>query len=113
MNALNFGRKLANTKSLSKYIFKELSPGVYLKSYDQLLDYARNNATTIYHPSCTCKMGPSNDLFSVVDKNLKVHGIEKLRIIDSSIMPDIVSANINATTIMIGEKGADLIKMDY
>ena len=113
VSALKIGRELANTKSLSKFISKELSPGIHLKSYDQLLDYARNNATTIYHPSCTCKMGPSNDLFSVVDKNLKVHGIEKLRIIDSSIMPDIVSANINATTIMIGEKGADLIKMDY
>ena len=58
-------------------------------------------------------MGPSNDSFSVVDKNPKVHGIKNLRVIDYSVMPDIVSANINATTIKIGEKGSDLIKKYY
>ena len=113
VNALIFGRKLASTKSLSGYISEELSPGPNLDKYDELLEYARNFATTIYHPSCTCKMGSSDDLHAVVDEKLKVYGIQNLRVIDSSIMPDIVSSNINASTVMIGEKGADLIKDDY
>ena len=90
-----------------------MSPGPNLDKYDELLEYARNYATTIYHPSCTCKMGSSDDLHAVVDEKLKVYGIQNLRVIDSSIMPDIVSSNINASTVMIGEKGADLIKDDY
>lgn len=73
----------------------------------------RHFTFTIYHPTSTCKMGPETDPDAVVDSRLKVYGIERLRVIDASIMPKIVSGNTNAPTIMIGEKGADLIKEEW
>ena len=79
--------------------------------FDELDGVIRNTSETAYHPSCTNKMGIDN--MSVVDPETKVYGIANLRVVDSSIMPDIVSSNINASTVMIGEKGADLIKDDY
>lgn len=74
---------------------------------------ARHYSQTIYHPVGTCKMGPQSDPWAVVDPRLKVHGVNGLRVIDASIMPYITTGNTNAPTIMIGEKGADLIKEDY
>lgn len=74
---------------------------------------AQHYSQTIYHPVGTCKMGPPNDHMAVVDPRLRVHHVQGLRIIDASIMPYIVSGNTNAPTIMIAEKGADLIKEDY
>ena len=65
---------------------------------------------TSYHVSGTCKMGPSSDPFAVVDQYCRLHGLEGLRVVDASIMPDVIRANTNATTIMIGERAADLIK---
>ena len=73
----------------------------------------RHTASTLYHPVGTAKMGPENDLEAVVDPRLKVHGVEKLRVIDASIMPKIPSGNINSPTLMIAEKGADMIKEDW
>jgi choline dehydrogenase len=73
----------------------------------------RARADTQYHPVGTCKMGPSDDSMAVVDAQLRVHGMTGLRVIDASIMPTIVSGNTNAATIMIGEKGAELIRNDY
>lgn len=75
--------------------------------------YINQMATTIYHPVGTCKMGPSSDKEAVVDSRLRVHGVPNLRVIDASIMPTIVSANTNAASIMIGEKGADLVTEDW
>ena len=69
--------------------------------------YKRQTADTAYHPSCTNKMGV--DKYSVVDEETKVHGLQNLRIIDSSIMPDIISGNLNAATLMIAEKASDMI----
>ena len=74
---------------------------------DELLDYARRNGGTCYHASCTCMMGPHAT--AVVDDELRVHGLDGLRVIDASVMPAVTSTNTNAPTIMIAEKGAAAI----
>jgi len=79
-----------------------------VESNDELLDYARQKGSTVYHATCTCKMG--SDQMAVVDDQLRVHGLEGLRVIDASVMPTVTSTNTNAPTIMIAERGADLIR---
>ena len=81
-----------------------------MQSYDEWLDFARGNGQTTYHVIGTCKMG--SDPMAVVDDRLRVHGIAGLRVIDASIMPTVPSGNTNAPTIMVAEKGADMIKED-
>ena len=85
----------------------QLRPGSNCKTNEELDEIIRSTADTAYHPSCTNKMGI--DKFSVVDENTKVYGLQNLRVIDSSIMPDIISGNLNAATLMIAEKAADII----
>jgi choline dehydrogenase len=82
-------------------------PGADVQSDDELLDYARQTGSTVFHASCTCKMG--QDSMAVVDDELRVHGLEGLRVIDASVMPAVTSTNTNAPTIMIAEKGAAAI----
>ena len=86
----------------------EVMPGPATESDEEWLDYIRKNAGTTFHPTSTCMMGGHEQ--AVVDAELRVHGIEGLRVIDASIMPTVVSGNTNAATIMIAEKGADMIK---
>ena len=102
-----YGKKSDTSKSNPKHAGKEVGPGSDKQSDDELNEYIRSNAETAYHPCGTCKMGTDNA--SVVDENLKVRGIQNLRIVDASVMPEIPSANLNAPTLMIAEKASDLI----
>ncbi|WP_317056568.1 GMC family oxidoreductase [Roseovarius rhodophyticola] len=106
---VNIARTIATHAPLKSKISEEFRPhkDLPMDDYDATLDWARNNTASIYHPTGTCKMG--QDKMAVVDADLKVHGIEGLRVADCSIMPEIVSGNTNAPAIMIGEKASDLI----
>ena len=94
--------------ALEPFVRQESLPGSQVQSDDELLDYARHNGSTCYHASCTCMMG--QHAMAVVNDELKVHGVEGLRVIDASVMPAVTSTNTNAPTIMIAEKGAAMIK---
>ncbi len=106
--AIRKGRELMATSPLKEVTGEEIAPGAHLQKDDELLDWVRKNAETTYHPVGTCRMG--GDPLAVVDSELRVHGIEGLRVADASIMPTLTSGNTNAPTIMIGEKAADLIR---
>ena len=94
----------------SFFFFKFL--GSTLKSDEEIDEYIRETSDTNYHPSCTCKMGHVDDPMSVVDSRTRLKGFENIRIVDASIMPSIVSGNLNGPVIMMAEKAADLIKSD-
>jgi choline dehydrogenase len=108
IGGLRFVRRLFAAPALAKYCGAEILPGPDVETDDALLDYARQKGSTVYHATCTCKMG--NDAMAVVDDQLRVHGLERLRVIDASVMPTVTSTNTNAPTIMIAEKGAELIR---
>ena len=105
---MRVAREVAGAAPLAPYVVGEETPGSSARTDAELLDYAARTGATVYHPVGTCKMG--NDPMAVVDDSLCVHGLEGLRVIDASIMPRLTSGNTNAPTIMIAEKGADLIK---
>lgn len=105
--ALRWGRRIAAQAPLRELIDHEMLPGDGLQSDEQLFAHARNAGNTIYHPVGTCAMGTGPG--AVVDPELRVIGVEGLRVVDASIMPRIVSGNTNAPTIMIAEKAADMI----
>jgi len=107
INAVRIARAIMTAPAMEKLGVIEISPGETATSDDQLLDWIKDNAETTYHPVGTCKMG--NDPYAVVDHELKVYGIESLRVADASIMPTLISGNTNAPSIMIGEKAADMI----
>ncbi len=103
-------REWFNTPALRQYLVTETFPGVDVQTDDEFLAYAREIGSTVFHATCSCKMG--SDSLSVVDDRLCVYGMEGLRVIDASVMPAVTSTNTNAPTIMIAEKGADMIKED-
>ena len=104
---LKWARKIASQPALTKWIDHEMLPGQEVASDEDLLGFARMAGSTIYHPVGTCQMG--HGPAAVVDPQLRVHGVEALRVVDASVMPRLVSGNTNAPTIMIAEKAADLI----
>ena len=112
VGGMKVSRQIATMPALKSFIKEEYDPGSHVQTDEQLLEHARNTATTIYHPACTCKMGPASDPQAVVDAKLRVHGMDGLRVADASIMPNITSGNTNAPAIMIGEKCADMILSD-
>jgi choline dehydrogenase len=100
-------RRIFQAPAMARHIAEEIEPGKQCDSDDELLDFIRRRGSTTYHPVGTCRMG--QDPTAVTDERLRVRGISGLRVIDASIMPAVVSGNTNAATIMIGEKGADMI----
>ena len=107
--AIKICRKLAQTEALKPFIVNETFPGAACQNDDELLNSAREIGQSIYHLMGTCRMGSRDDKTAVVDAELRVHGIKNLRVIDASIMPTMVSANLNAAVMMIAEKGADMV----
>ena len=100
-------RSILNQPALKPYHGGEHFPGEQVKTDAEWLDYCRSFGVTIYHPSCTVKMGSGPD--ATLDPELRVKGLERLRVIDASVMPHVVSGNTNAAVIAIAEKAADLI----
>lgn len=106
---LRIGRELARQPSLAPYVVGETVPGPHADSDEALLQYARDNGSTVYHGVGTCRMGNDPAAGAVVDADLRVHGVQRLRVVDGSIMPTMTSTNTNATVLMIAERAADLL----
>ena len=104
-------RKLVKTESCRTVMGEEFRPGPQCQTDEQMIQHIKDTVWTVFHPSSTCRMGP-DPKSNVVDSNLKVYGIEGLRVADASIFPSLVCGNINAATIMVGEKASDLILKD-
>jgi len=102
-------RIITGTQTMQRYSPEEFVPGPGFQSEEELVKAAGNVGTTIFHPVGTCKMGRADDPTAVVDPELKVRGIERLRVIDASIMPTINSGNTNSPTLMIAERGSALL----
>jgi choline dehydrogenase len=110
--ALRLTRRIAEQPALARYEPEEFKPGPAFQTDDDLAKAAGDIGTTIFHPVGTCKMGRAADSTAVVDSRLRVHGIERLRVVDASVMPTITSGNTNSPTLMIAERGAGMIRED-
>jgi choline dehydrogenase len=110
VEGLKILRKILQAPALRPFVTEEVEPGVKVVTDEALLSYCRQRGSTIYHPTSTCRMG--SDPLAVVDQRLRVRGVEGLRVVDGSIMPDLVSGNTNAAIIMIAEKASEMILED-
>lgn len=107
---MKLARRLLGSPALSKYYDREEFPGAQVQSDEELMNAAKQRGTTTFHLMGTCRMAPDSDATAVVDDQLRVRGIEGLRVVDASIMPTMPSANLNASVLMIAEKAADMIR---
>jgi len=110
LQGMKIARRLLRTGPMQHFFAGEIYPGDAVQSDEDLMETARQRGTTTFHSMGTCRMGPAGDRTAVVDDRLRVHGLENLRVADASIMPTMPSANTNASTLMIAEKAADLIR---
>jgi choline dehydrogenase-like flavoprotein len=110
VQAMQTARRIVRRPAMQHFIESEMSPGDSVRDAAAWLDFARRNGQTIYHPVGTCRMG--SDAGAVVDPRLRVNGLQGLRVVDASVIPKIVSGNIQAAVMMVAEKGADLILAD-
>jgi choline dehydrogenase-like flavoprotein len=113
IEAVKKGRKILGSAEFDQYNSTELLPGRHVESDEDILNFVRKRSETIYHPVGTCKMGAVDDETTVVDSELRVKGVEGLRVVDASVMPTLIGGNTNAPTIMIAEKIADLMKQNH
>ena len=109
---LRLAREIAARPALAQWAGTELAPGPDARTDDELIDYLRMTHNTVYHPSCTVRMGPDGDPAAPLDPRLRVRGVRGLRVADGSAMPDLVSVNPCITTMMIGERCADMVRED-
>ncbi len=107
---IKLARRLLASPPLAPYYAYEDYPGPKAQSDDEILDAGAKNGQTVFHPCSTCRMAPVSDPMAVVDDQLRVHGMQGLRVVDASVMPRMISANLNAATLMIADKAADLIR---
>ncbi|MEX0730105.1 MAG: choline dehydrogenase [Aquisalimonadaceae bacterium] len=112
VESIRVSRRVLAAPGMQDYVESEYAPGPDVQSDDEILDFIREEATTIFHPSGTCQMGPADQPGAVVDARLRVYGVHGLRVVDASVMPVIPSGNTNAAAIMIGEKASDMILED-
>lgn len=110
VEGLKILRRILQAPALRRFVVEEVDPGKKVSTDEELLAHCRARGSTIYHPTSTCRMG--NDSLAVVDQRLRLRGIQGLRVVDASIMPDLVSGNTNAAIIMIAEKASDMILED-
>jgi choline dehydrogenase len=108
LRGLKIGRRISQAPAFARYRAVEVQPGPSVQDDAALLEYIRRAASTVHHPCGSCRMGP--DANSVVDEELRVRGIDALRVVDASIFPSVVGGNTNAAVVMIAEKAADLIR---
>ena len=104
-------RRIAEAPAMRAVIVEEMKPGMATQDEDALIADIRARSGSVFHASCTCRMGP-DDGRNVVDARLRVHGLQGLRVVDASVFPNVTSGNINAPTIMVAEKGAAMILED-
>jgi choline dehydrogenase len=107
--AVRLTREIFSQPAFDRYRGREIQPGADVVTDAAIDAFVRAKAETAYHPSCTCRMGRGDDPLAVVDAEARVIGVERLRVADASIMPSITTGNLNAPTIMIGERVADMI----
>ena len=109
-NCVKLSREIFAQKAFDPFRGDEMQPGSHIQTDEEIDRFVRECGDSAYHPSCTCKMGHEDDPMTVVDSQTRVLGIENLRVVDASIMPSVVSGNLNGPTIMMAEKAADIIK---
>ncbi|WCN15402.1 choline dehydrogenase [Marinomonas mediterranea] len=108
-DTIRLSREILQQPALDKFREDEIQPGMDVQSDEEIDRWVKDNVESAYHPSCTCKMGSDNDPMAVLDENLAVRGLQNLRVVDSSIFPTITNGNLNAPTIMVAERAADII----
>ena len=110
-HCIRLTREVFGQSAFDAFRGKEIAPGEAVQSDEELDGFIRDAVESAYHPCGTCRMGATSDPLAVVDPELRVIGIDALRVVDASVMPDLVSGNINAAVVMIAEKAADLIRV--
>ena len=109
---VRLARRIVSQPAMAEWAERELAPGPDAQSDDEIIDYIHKTHNTVYHPSCTARMGPDGDRDAVLDPRLRVRGVQGLRVADGSAMPFLPAINPCITTMMIGEKCADMMKED-